>query len=62
MRTLKVIRVESGLTIVEASKKLGITPNTLSRYERGETFPNVKMLKKIEELYKVPSADIFFNV
>lgn len=62
MVSLRKARTNAGLTIVEASKRLGIAPNTLSNYERGESFPDVPMIKKIEDLYGVEYKHIFFEV
>ena len=60
--TLKAARVNKGLTQKEAAKLLGISVTALLNYERGNSFPNVLMLKKIEDLYGVPYADILFLV
>ena len=61
MVTLKAARVNAGLTQIEAAKKLNISVYTLANYERGITFPDIPILKKIEILYKVPYKDIFFK-
>ena len=49
-----------GLTQKEAAKKLGISDDVLSNYERGKTYPNVPMLKKIEEVYQVEYDQLLF--
>ena len=59
MITLRAARVNAGYTQIRAAKKLGISVYTLANYERGNTFPDVPILKKIECLYKVPYKDIF---
>lgn len=58
--TLKAARVNKDLTQSEAAKMLGIAVDTLRQYEAGKTFPDVKMIKKIEELYNVSYNDINF--
>ncbi len=58
--TLKAARANIGLTLIEAAKKLGINKDTLSRWERGESFPNVPQIKKIEETYHVDFNSINF--
>lgn len=58
--TLKAARVNSGLTIEEASKKLGVTAPTLSSWESGLTYPRVDMLNKFEEIYDVKYDNIVF--
>ena len=61
MITLKAARVNAGYSQVEAAEKLGVSVYTLSNYERGITFPDIPLLKKIERLYRVPYKDIFFK-
>jgi transcriptional regulator with XRE-family HTH domain len=58
--TLKACRVNRNLTQAEAAKALGVTEDTLANYEAGRTFPDVRVIKKIERLYNVPFADIIF--
>ena len=58
--TLKAARVNKKLTQMQAAEKLGISKDTLGNYERGVSYPDVPMLKKIEELYGVPYNDIIF--
>lgn len=58
--TLEAARVNAGLKQAEAAAKLGITPETLSRWEKGKSFPNVKQINEIEKLYNLTYADINF--
>jgi len=58
--TLKAIRINKGLSQEEAAKQIGIGSDTLSNYERGITFPDIPVLKKIEEVYGVKYDDINF--
>ena len=58
--TLKALRVNKGLGQVEAAKLLNVTPETLSNWERAKSFPNVKQITAIEELYGVSYSDINF--
>lgn len=58
--TLKAIRINKGLSQEEASKLIGIGSDTLSNYERAITFPDIPVLKKIEEVYEVKYDDINF--
>ena len=58
--TLKALRVNKNLTQAEAAAKLNVTPGTLSRWELGKSYPSIKKIKKIEELYNVDYKDIFF--
>lgn len=59
--TLKAARVNAGLTIMEASKRLGISHGTLVKWEKnpGDLTPNQQ--RKIQEVYNFPSDFIFFG-
>ena len=58
--TLKAARINKGLTQTEAAKLLMINKDTLARYENEKSYPDVKMMKKIEQLYGIPYDDIIF--
>lgn len=58
--TLKALRVNAGLDQKAAADKIGVTPETLSNWERGKSFPNVPQISKIEEVYNTTYADINF--
>ena len=58
--TLKALRVNAGYDQKEAADKLKITAETLSKWERAITFPNVLQITEIEKLYKVNYSDIIF--
>ena len=58
--TLRAIRVNNGYTLKEASEKLGISTVTLRSYEYYKTIPNMNMVNKILDLYKVNIDDISF--
>lgn len=58
--TLAAARINAGKTQAKAAKEMGIAPNTISRWERGESFPSGRMLNGIEECYGVSLNDIIF--
>ena len=58
--TLKAARVNSGLTQKEAAKRLNISVKTLQNYEHRNSFPNVAVIKKIEDLYGLDYNNIIF--
>lgn len=58
--TLKAIRVNKGVTQEEAAKSIGISIDTLANYEKGITFPDIPILKRIEEYYDVNYNNIDF--
>lgn len=49
--TLKAARVNAGLTQKEAAKKLGVSYQTLSRYEKNPKLVTVKTILKMCDLY-----------
>lgn len=61
--TLKAARVNKSMTQLEAAKLIGIDKKTLSNYENEITFPDIPVIKKMEEIYGVEYKDIiFFNI
>lgn len=58
--TLKEARKSRGLILEVAAPKLGITVKTLWNWEQGNSFPNTKMVTKIEELYGYSYDQIIF--
>ena len=57
---LKTAREKAGLKQSEAAEELNISVDTLSNYERGKTYPDVLLIKKIEDLYNVNYNQIIF--
>lgn len=60
--TLKAIRVNLGLSLDEASTRIGVSKDTLSNYERGYTYPDVPIIKRIEDVYNISYDKINFLV
>lgn len=58
--TLKAARINVGLTQKEAAHRIGVRVETLSKYEKGKTFPNVPVLKQIETVYGIEYKDLVF--
>lgn len=58
--SLKTARELNGLKQLEAAKLIGVSPDTLSNYERGKSYPDIPVLRKIEEVYGVPYNRIIF--
>ena len=60
--TLKAARVNAGLTIVQASKKIGIATATLVKWEKNPGLVNPIRQKSIAETYGIPIDHIFFGL
>lgn len=58
--TLKMARELKGLKQLEAASLIGISVDTLGNYERGKSYPDIPILRKIEELYGVPYSRLIF--
>lgn len=58
--TLKAARVNKGYTQAQAADLLETTKDVVGNWERGRTYPDVIMLKKIERVYEVQYSDLIF--
>ena len=58
--TLKTARELKGLKQSEAAKLIGVSVDTLGNYERGKSYPDIPILRKIEEVYQIPYDRIIF--
>lgn len=58
--TLKAARVNKKMTQKEAAKAIGIAIDTLSKYERDLSFPDVPIIDRIEHVYGVKYSEIIF--
>ena len=58
--TLKAARMNKGYNQDDAAKLIGVSSDTLSNYERGKSFPDVPIIKKMEEVYGIKYDDINF--
>ena len=58
---LKVLRAEHNLTQAELASKLGVTQKVISSWETGNATPRPAMMQKIEDYFKVPKEEIFFE-
>lgn len=58
--TLKSIRELRGLKQSEAAELIGISVDTLGKYERGKSYPDIPILRKIEEVYKIEYKQLIF--
>ena len=58
--SLKAARVNSGLSQKEAANLLGVSNKTLHQWENGVSFPSVKHINLLCELYKVKYDDLNF--
>lgn len=61
--TLKALRINKGYSQEKAATLIGISVETLANYEKGLTYPDIPILRKIEEVYETNYDNInFFNL
>lgn len=58
--TLKMARELKGYKQEEAAKLIGISVDTLGNYERGKSYPDIPVLRAIENVYGVSYAQLIF--
>lgn len=58
--TLRAARINAKLNQEEAAKNLNISLSTLQNYENGRSYPDVPIIKRIENLYGVEYRDLIF--
>ena len=59
--TLRAARIIRGLSREEAAERIGVAASTIGNYERGTSFPNVPVLRRIEEVYGVAYENLVFQ-
>lgn len=58
--SLKTARELNKLTQKAAAKEIGVSADTLRKYEKGETYPDVPVIKAIENLYGIKYDQLIF--
>ena len=56
---LRKLRIEKKLTQEQIAEKLGVSPQSVSRWETSATYPDVMLLPEIAKLYGVLVDDLF---
>ena len=56
---LRKLRLDKGLTQEQSAEKLGVSAQSVSRWETGATLPDVLLLPEIARLYNVLVDDLF---
>ena len=55
---LKELRMEKGLTQAELAEQLNTTNRSISRWETGNTMPDISILVELAEFYQVDIKEI----
>ena len=56
---LKSERVKKGIKQCNMAKELGITPQYLSKIEKGEAIPRLDIAQKVSSILNIPIEDLF---
>lgn len=59
---LKELRMEDGMTQKQVAERIGVSVDTVKRWETGETFPTAKDIVKLEQLYRTRFELIDFGL
>lgn len=59
--SIKGARIEKGMTQKEVGDVMGVTPETISNWERNITSPSALQLMRLCKIYGVELADIFLD-
>ena len=57
-RNLVVLRNAAHLTQLQLAEKLNYSDKAVSKWERGEAIPDIRVLKKLSEIYNITVDDI----
>ncbi|MBE6673456.1 MAG: helix-turn-helix domain-containing protein [Ruminococcaceae bacterium] len=52
-KTIKELRTERGITMAELADALSVTPQSVSRWESGTSYPDIEMLPRIADYFSV---------
>lgn len=58
--TLRTARDRTGLSLAKAAQALEVNVDTLANYEKGVTYPNVPVIRKMLDLYQVTFDQLIF--
>jgi len=58
MSVLRQLREDAGLSLMEVSRRTGIDPAQLSRFESGQMVPTIERLRQLGPVYGVASWKI----
>ena len=58
--SLKMARELKGYTQEIAAALIGVSKDTLGNYERGKSYPDIPVLRKIEKVYGIPYSRLIF--
>lgn len=60
--SLKAARVNANMTLLEASKAIGIGKDTLMKWEKDSAFVNPRKQQDISQAYGISIDSIFFGI
>lgn len=61
-KRLKIERIARGLRLADIAQIVGVTPATVSRWEQGETYPDIDKAIELSRYYDVPIKELFSDL
>lgn len=58
--SLKAARINANLSQKDAAEKIGVSIDTVGKWERGQCVPNMRYISKIEQAYGLKYDQIIF--
>lgn len=60
-KTLEKLRTNKHMSQVEVSEHINISPKTLSKWEHGDCYPDLKSLDNLSKLFEVSLLDMLYK-
>ena len=60
-QNIKKYRIMNNLQQEDLAKKLGVSLQTVSRMERGQTMPKMEVIGKLSDIFEVPVYVLFLT-
>lgn len=61
-KRISVLRRKAGLSQTDLAEKLGVTSQTVSKWERGNAIPDIDLLLELSYLYRVSINDMLEDI
>lgn len=58
---LKKLRKENGITQEQLAEKLNISRQSVAKWERGQSLPNITNLKEIAMIFNITTDELLLN-
>ena len=59
---IKSIRKEEGITQTEFGKKIGVSADTVSKWEQGKSLPDIERILTIAKVFNLSPSEIYYGI